>query len=93
MFASVLPVSLCSVVEGKRSPGVQVVWVARNRFAVLDKTHQVWVGVVVPTCTGWVVCVHASSVCTCLISVYIEARCMYVYAVYVHKDYEVQLTQ
>ena len=49
MPASVLPVSLCSVVEGKRSPGVQVVWVARNRFAVLDKTHQVWVGVVVPT--------------------------------------------
>lgn len=29
------------LVEGKRSPGVQVVWVARNRFAVLDKTHQI----------------------------------------------------
>ena len=24
----------------KRSPGIAAVWVARNRFAVLDKTHQ-----------------------------------------------------
>ena len=28
------------VVEGKRSSGVAAVWVARNRFAVLDKSHQ-----------------------------------------------------
>ena len=38
--------------EGKRSPGVQVVWVARNRFAVLDKTHQVGVGVVLYAAGG-----------------------------------------
>ena len=25
--------------EGKRSAGLTAVWVARNRFAVLDKTH------------------------------------------------------
>jgi coatomer protein complex subunit alpha (xenin) len=24
----------------KRSPGIAAVWVARNRFAVLDKSHQ-----------------------------------------------------
>jgi coatomer protein complex subunit alpha (xenin) len=28
-------------VEGKRSPGIQTVWVARNRFAVLDKNRQI----------------------------------------------------
>jgi len=27
--------------DSKRSPGVAVVWVARNRFAVLDKSHQI----------------------------------------------------
>ena len=27
--------------DSKRSPGVAAVWVARNRFAVLDKTHQI----------------------------------------------------
>lgn len=27
--------------EGKRSPGVAAIWVARNRFAVLDKNQQV----------------------------------------------------
>ena len=31
----------CSVVEGKRSAGLTAIWLARNRFAVLDKTHQV----------------------------------------------------
>lgn len=30
-----------SVVESKRSPGTAAVWVARNKFAVLDKNHQV----------------------------------------------------
>ena len=28
-------------VEGKRSSGLIAVWLARNRFAVLDKAHQV----------------------------------------------------
>jgi coatomer protein complex subunit alpha (xenin) len=28
-------------VESKRSPGIAAVWVARNKFAILDKTHQV----------------------------------------------------
>jgi coatomer protein complex subunit alpha (xenin) len=27
-------------VESKRSPGIAAVWVARNKFAILDKTHQ-----------------------------------------------------
>lgn len=27
--------------DAKRSPGVGAVWVARNRFAVLDKSHQI----------------------------------------------------
>lgn len=27
--------------EGKRSSGLSAIWVARNRFAVLDKTHSV----------------------------------------------------
>lgn len=27
--------------EAKRSPGVAAIWVARNRFAVLDKNQQV----------------------------------------------------
>jgi hypothetical protein len=27
--------------EGKRSSGLTAVWVARNRFAVLDRTHSV----------------------------------------------------
>ena len=30
-----------SVSEGKRAGGVAAVWVARNRFAVLDRTHTV----------------------------------------------------
>lgn len=30
-----------SVSDGKRSSGLTAVWVARNRFAVLDKTHTV----------------------------------------------------
>ena len=28
-------------VESKRSSGLTAVWLARNRFAVLDKAHQV----------------------------------------------------
>ena len=34
---------LCSVSvsEGKRASGLTAVWVARNRFAVLDRTHNV----------------------------------------------------
>ena len=31
----------CVAVDGKRSPGITAVWVARNKFAVLDKSHQV----------------------------------------------------
>ena len=27
--------------ESKRSSGITAIWVARNRFAVLDRTHQV----------------------------------------------------
>jgi coatomer protein complex subunit alpha (xenin) len=27
--------------EGRRSAGLTAIWVARNRFAVLDKTHTV----------------------------------------------------
>jgi len=27
--------------DGKRSAGLTAIWVARNRFAVLDKTHNV----------------------------------------------------
>lgn len=27
--------------DGKRSPGVTALWVARNRLAVLDRMHQV----------------------------------------------------
>lgn len=27
--------------EGKRSSGLTAIWVARNRFAVLDRTHSV----------------------------------------------------
>ena len=30
-----------TVTEGKRSPALTAVWLARNRFAILDKTHQV----------------------------------------------------
>lgn len=30
-----------SAPEGKRSAGLTAVWVARNRFAVLDRTHTV----------------------------------------------------
>ena len=33
--------SLCLVSEGKRASGLTAVWVARNRFAVLDRTHTV----------------------------------------------------
>ena len=32
---------MCVDVEGKRSSGLTSVWLARNRFAVLDKAHQV----------------------------------------------------
>lgn len=32
---------LSSAPEGKRSSGLSAVWVARNRFAVLDRTHNV----------------------------------------------------
>lgn len=32
---------LYSAPEGKRSSGLSAVWVARNRFAVLDRTHNV----------------------------------------------------
>jgi len=28
-------------VENKRSSGITAIWVARNRFAVLDRTHSV----------------------------------------------------
>ena len=38
---SLVIVFVVAVVEGKRSPGLTAVWLARNRFAVLDKTHQV----------------------------------------------------
>ena len=38
---SLVIVFVVVVVEGKRSPGLTAVWLARNRFAVLDKTHQV----------------------------------------------------
>ena len=34
-------VSNMSDVEGKRSSGLTAIWLARNRFAVMDKTHQV----------------------------------------------------
>lgn len=34
---------LSSAPEGKRSSGLSAVWVARNRFAVLDRTHNVGV--------------------------------------------------
>ena len=27
--------------EGKRAAGLSAIWVARNRFAVLDRSHQV----------------------------------------------------
>ena len=30
-----------TVVEGKRSSGLTAIWLARNRFAMLDKSHQV----------------------------------------------------
>ncbi len=33
---------VCVVIEGKRSAGLTAVWLARNRFAVLDKMHQVF---------------------------------------------------
>jgi coatomer protein complex subunit alpha (xenin) len=39
MFNSVV---LCRTApEGKRSSGVTAVWVARNRFAVLDRNHSI----------------------------------------------------
>uniref|UniRef100_A0A915E442 Coatomer subunit alpha n=1 Tax=Ditylenchus dipsaci TaxID=166011 RepID=A0A915E442_9BILA len=31
----------CEAVDAKRSPGIAAVWVARNRFAVLEKNHQI----------------------------------------------------
>lgn len=34
-------VSFTLAPEGKRSSGLSAVWVARNRFAVLDRTHNV----------------------------------------------------
>lgn len=40
-FTLLLVVCFLSVVESKRSPGTAAVWVARNKFAVLDKNHQV----------------------------------------------------
>ena len=36
-------VCLLVAVDGKRSSGLVAVWLARNRFVVLDKTHQVCV--------------------------------------------------
>ena len=36
-----LILSSFSVVEGKRSAGLTAIWLARNRFAMLDKSHQV----------------------------------------------------
>ena len=42
MFYDLWSVCVCGAdVEGKRSSGLTAVWLARNRFAVLDKTHQV----------------------------------------------------
>ena len=32
---------LSSAPEGKRASGLSAVWVARNRFAVLDRTHTI----------------------------------------------------
>lgn len=43
LFAGVSGSCLAVVVEGKRSSGLTAVWLARNRFAVLDKTHQVMI--------------------------------------------------
>ena len=40
------------VSEGKRASGLTAVWVARNRFAVLDRTHtvRVFTQIVMVTC-------------------------------------------
>ena len=38
---TIIPIFSCSVSEGKRGSGLTAVWVARNRFAVLDRTHTV----------------------------------------------------
>ena len=37
----IILISPCPVVEGKRASGLTAIWLARNRFAVLDKSHQV----------------------------------------------------
>ena len=38
----IITILICVVApEGKRSSGLTSVWVARNRFAVLDRTHSV----------------------------------------------------
>jgi hypothetical protein len=42
VFTALLNCFVFLVSEGKRSGGITAVWVARNRFAVLDKTHTVW---------------------------------------------------
>ena len=47
-----------AVSEGKRASGLTAVWVARNRFAVLDRTHTVrfWLIFVMSWCentVGW----------------------------------------
>jgi hypothetical protein len=42
LLPNLLKYIFCFLVsEGKRSGGITAVWVARNRFAVLDKTHTV----------------------------------------------------
>ena len=56
-------------VEGKRSPGLTAVWLARNRFAVLDKTHQV-------RSIQWslymYVCIYSVRVYTCVYPIYVH---------------------
>ena len=60
-----------SVSDGKRSSGLTAVWVARNRFAVLDKTHTVihW-SVCLSVCPSICLSVHLS-VCP---SIYLSIR-------------------
>lgn len=44
VYCAVSNFNTCPIVtapEGKRSSGLSAVWVARNRFAVLDRTHSV----------------------------------------------------
>ena len=62
---------LSVVVEGKRSSGLTAVWLARNRFAILDKSHQVGCVVYVRmlgcvracVCLCMRVCMHSWAVC------------------------------